>query len=73
MATKDEMLVDKRIIERNIDKGMLSREDYATYLEKLPDAAANAEYVTLDEPEEPGEQEDAETPADTPSVQEPQA
>ncbi len=55
MATKDEMLVDKRIRERNIDKGMLSRDDYAKYLEKLPDVAANAEFISVDEPEEKAE------------------
>lgn len=59
MATKDEMLVDKRIIERNIQKGMLSQGEYTKYLEKLPDAADNAEFVSIEEPEASAEAPEA--------------
>jgi len=37
----DEMKYDRRIVDRNIRKGMLSQEEYAKYLKKLPDVEEN--------------------------------
>jgi hypothetical protein len=38
-------LVDRRVVDRNIRKGIISREEYQTFLDGLTDAAANAETV----------------------------
>jgi hypothetical protein len=38
-------LVDRRVVERNIRKGILSREEYQTFLDGLKDVANNAETV----------------------------
>ncbi len=51
MAKLDAQLVDRRTVERNIEKGLLSREDYQAYLKGLADAEGNAEVVDLEEEE----------------------
>ncbi len=51
MANIDDSLVDKRIVERNIQKGMLTRDDHIKYIGKLPDRAENAEAVSFEEEE----------------------
>jgi len=38
----DAMKYDRRIVERNLRKGMLTRQEYDKYLHKLPDAAENS-------------------------------
>lgn len=53
----DEQLVDRRIVERNIEKGLLTRKDYDKYLDKLKDVEDNAEEVVLEEEEEAAEGE----------------
>ena len=54
----DEQLVDRRTVERNIQKGLLTRKDYEGYLGKLKDVEDNAETVDLEE-EEAAEGEEA--------------
>jgi len=39
----DPNLIDKRVIERNIKKGLLSREDFEKVLVALPDVAEQSE------------------------------
>ncbi len=39
MATFHEVLVDKRIIDRNIKRGALTRQDYEKHVRDLPDVA----------------------------------
>ncbi len=51
----DEQLVDRRTVERNIEKGLLTRKDYDKYLDKLKDVEDNAEPVVLEEEEEAAE------------------
>lgn len=54
--TARRMLLDKRVAERNINKGLLSRSEHESYLAALPDMSENAEAVSVrlyDEPEEP--------------------
>ena len=51
----DEQLVDRRTVERNIQKGLLTRADYEAYLGKLEDSEGNAETVSLEEGEPEGE------------------
>ncbi len=51
-------LVDRRVVERNIRKGIISQSEYQTFLDGLKDVAANAETVRArlgvdDEPAEP--------------------
>lgn len=52
-------LVDRRVVERNIRKGIISREEYQTFLDGLKDVAANAETVRarLGVDDEPAEAE----------------
>jgi hypothetical protein len=59
MAHSKEHLVDKRIIDRNIAKGLISRKDYESHLEGLKDASENAAAVEVSEEE--GEDEAGES------------
>ncbi len=53
MATKDELLLDKRIRERNIRRGELTFDRLEKHLGALSDAEVNAEYIPIhEEPEE---------------------
>lgn len=47
MAELNDKIVDKRIVERNIKKGVISRADYEKHIKKLADVADNAEEVSL--------------------------
>lgn len=38
---KNPRLLDRRVVERNIKKGLLTRKDYEKFLKALPDVAAN--------------------------------
>ena len=38
-----EFLLDKRVVERNISKGLVTRDDLAKHVQNLPDVEANAE------------------------------
>ncbi len=38
---------DKRLVERNLRGGIVSREDYEQHLASLPDVAEKAEWVPL--------------------------
>jgi len=40
------MLLDRRVVERNIRKGIVTREEYDAFLRELGDTADNAESVT---------------------------
>jgi hypothetical protein len=42
MSSYPEFLIDKRVIERNIQKGIVDSKEYAKGLERLPDVADNA-------------------------------
>ena len=48
MADVPESLVDRRVIERNIAKGLIEKKDYDKHLESLPDVAENAAEVELE-------------------------
>ncbi|MEZ4288925.1 MAG: hypothetical protein R3A47_12500 [Polyangiales bacterium] len=47
MASIKDQLLDKRIIDRNLEKGILSREQYEAHLKTLRDVEANAERVAV--------------------------
>jgi hypothetical protein len=46
--TTNDTLFDKRIINRNIEKGLLSKDELKEYIESLPDSSDNAEEIDLD-------------------------
>ncbi len=45
MAALEDRLVDKRIVDRNIKKGLLRKEQYEDHLAKLPDRSNALELV----------------------------
>ena len=45
-STPRDMLLDRRVVERNIRKGIVTREEYETFLRELGDTAENAETIT---------------------------
>ncbi len=55
MSPLEDKLVDKRIIERNIAKGLISKEQYEKHLAELADKEGAYERVEID----PGESKDA--------------
>ena len=46
------LLMDKRIVDRNIQRGLVSQDDYRSHIQALPDASENMEYVSIDSKEE---------------------
>ncbi|UJR78556.1 hypothetical protein [Sandaracinus amylolyticus] len=48
MAYKD-FLIDKRILQRNIDKGLVDAKQYDKLLTSLPDRAENAATAALED------------------------
>lgn len=57
MAKQNDRVVDKRVVERNLDKGILSKADLDKHLGGLPDAAANAEWLGYDDDKDDGDDE----------------
>jgi hypothetical protein len=56
---KTSRLFDRRTVERNIKKGLVSRKDYEKHLKALDDVADKGVYggTDTDEPDEPDEPE----------------
>ena len=44
----DNFLIDKRIVERNIAKGLVEAETYKKQVEALPDRESNCVHVSVD-------------------------
>lgn len=44
-TTKKEKLFDLRVVERNIHKGLITREEYEAYLSSLDDASAQSTQI----------------------------
>lgn len=44
-STPRDMLLDRRVVERNIRKGIVTREEYEAFLKALPDATDNSELI----------------------------
>ena len=40
--------IDRRVVERYIEKGIVKDTDYAAHLKALPDEGVNAQWVQLD-------------------------
>ena len=51
-AAPDPVLFDRRIVERNIKRGLVTRKDYEKFLKSLPDASDKMR--SPDEAPEPG-------------------
>lgn len=51
MSTKNEFLFDKRILQRNIDKGLLDSKVAEKSLSNLADLTDNVAITSYDEPE----------------------
>ena len=39
---------DVRVVERQLDRGVVQQKDREKFLKELPDDAANAEYVSIE-------------------------
>jgi hypothetical protein len=57
-------LFDKRTVERNIKKGLVTRKDYEKHMKGLEDVGPKGLYGGLEGKDEPDE---AEAPADAPA------
>jgi hypothetical protein len=53
MSTVEERKLDKRVVERSLRRGLLSKEDYARYIERLSDVTENASYIAYGEEDIP--------------------
>jgi len=47
MTDVPDLFLDKRIVERNIRKGVIGRKDYEKYLKDLPDVEDRGEAVRV--------------------------
>jgi hypothetical protein len=54
---KTSRLFDKRTVDRNIKKGLISRKDFDKHLKSLDDVAGKGLYGGTDEVDEPDEPE----------------
>ena len=54
MSTLGDKLVDKRIVERNIAKGLISKQEYEQHLTDLADREGAYDQVEID----PGDSQD---------------
>lgn len=50
-------LYDKRVLRRNLDKGVLVVAEFNKHLGKLPDLADDCEIIDLNDNDEDGEEE----------------
>ena len=55
MSHDNEDLFDQRTVEKNIRRGLVTRKQYDTYLKQLADASDNAEYISIEDPEDDGD------------------
>lgn len=58
-TTPPHMIFDRRVVERNIQKNVVTREEYEQWLAKLTDATPNSEVIraTLGDEDELDEDE----------------
>ena len=62
MATQREMhLLDNRVVERNIEKGLLKKSEYVKHIKTLPDVSDKAEPISERQPLEPLTEEEEAT------------
>ena len=56
MASLGEKLLDKRIVERNIEKGLVSKEEYERHLAELADREGQCDRVEIEPSETPSQE-----------------
>lgn len=39
---------DTRVVERNIDRGLIQSKDHEKFVKELPDDSANADYISIE-------------------------
>jgi hypothetical protein len=66
-------LFDRRTVERNIKKGILTRKDYEKHLKSLDDVADKGVYGGSDDDDDDDVDDAPDTTADDPSGTEPEA
>lgn len=49
--------IDKRVVERNIEKNLVDRKEYEKSLAQLPDVASNAEVIQVQQEDDSSEVE----------------
>lgn len=59
MAALGDKTLDKRIIERNIQKGLVTKQEYEQFLAALPDRDGSFERVEVEADDEPEETSEA--------------
>ena len=57
MMKNSELMFDRRIVDRNLDKGLVSEADYKAYLASLTDTENNAERVVVGEGADEGDED----------------
>lgn len=48
MKEAERKLYDRRVLERNVRKGLVKNNDFQSYMKSLPDETNNAQWVQLD-------------------------
>ena len=67
---KANRLFDKRTVDRNVKKGLVTRKDYEKHLKSLEDVAGKGVYGGAQGEDEPDEQDEAaDTEAPAPAAQ----
>jgi hypothetical protein len=61
----DNFLVDKRVVERNIKKGLVDPDNLKQQIEALPDRESNCVHVSLDGSAQSADQGDVSDDADS--------
>ena len=49
MVNNEDSRFDKRVIDRNIARGIVSKAEYEEYLDNIPDLLDKCEYIFYDE------------------------
>ena len=55
MSHTDQFLFDKRLVEKNIRRGLVTRKQYNAHLKTLSDVGDNLEHLELEEDSEEAE------------------
>lgn len=71
--TLDDLLIDKRIVRRNLEKGRLDAAAYQRILDELPDRSGNLWRPDAASAAEPRAAAPAPAPAPAPAAEEPRA
>ena len=67
MNGKEENLFDRRIVKKNIERGLITKEEYEAFLEQLEDSIDKAAVVQATFNNSDQEEEDSESDSDSSS------